>query len=136
MLRVISQYMQELNQAQVYYDAPGGQVATSVLPPIWFSKGVRRWRVWFAVPPASGEVITARLFRYRRDPVFTYTQVSESVQIDNTWDWSVIHDLTDRLLPIAEDDFRKGDVCAVAYQMPNPCSVRALTAQVNFGMPF
>ena len=50
------------------------------------------------IPAGPGESVVLRLYRYRKiEDVFNYTQITDTITIDDSTDWSVNIDLSDAI---------------------------------------
>lgn len=50
------------------------------------------------LPAGAGESVLLRFYRYRKvDDVFNYTQITDSITIDENTDWSVNIDMSDQI---------------------------------------
>lgn len=132
-----------LNTEQVYWDQPGispmvgTTSAQAMMAPYPGSKGITRWWVWWGFPPAVGANYKLRLYRYRNNPGFTYTQISDPFDITTALTTYNIFDLTSYLRPNAADfEEAKNDVLALSVVITGGTTqLRALTQRVQFGVP-
>ena len=118
-----------------YLDSVPTGTSASAVPIRVPSNRVTSLTAWFALPPAAGTTINLRLYRYRRvGGVFAYTQLSDSVLLDTSFAWSVVHDLSFALRDI---DIEPTDVLAISTVNTlsgNPNSMRALLITIGTGM--
>lgn len=127
--------------AQVFWDQPGVSPmagttsAFALMAPSPGLQGITGWWVWWGFPPAAGAQYRCRLYRYRNDPGFTYTQISDAFDITDGLTTNDLYDLSSYLRPGAADfDEAKNDVLALSVVITGGTTqLRALTQRVQFG---
>jgi len=86
-------------------------------------------KVWLALPMDGDSTIALRFYRYRKvGGVFSYTQLNDTITLDSSVDWSIIHDYSSTLRSI---DLNQ-DTDTIAISTVNTIgtgtnSIRALT---------
>lgn len=94
-------------------------------------------KTWFAVPLAGTATIKLRVYRYRRvNGVFSYVQLNDTITLDSSTDWSVIHDWSSTIRNIEINQDTDELAISTVYTLNGASNnIRALQITITTGNP-